>query len=226
MRISIIHPSRNRPQQAYQTYLNWSRKCDDLSNIEYLLSLDVSDNGGIDYANTFEERNVKGHAVLRDNNSAIEAINNAAKVATGDLFIVVSDDTDCFQGWDTALLNELKGKEDFLVKCQDGIQPILITMPIMDRAYYNRFGYIYHPDYKHMACDVELTAVGLMLGRVINSNLLFEHLHYSTGKTPKDAINEKNDLTYAHGDMVLGEHLKNNFGIENPLIQYNEIKWH
>jgi len=211
MTITLIHPSRGRPKQAYETMQNWLSKAD--TNPEYILSIDKSDNS------TY----IGG--VRHDNRSAIDAINNAAKLAQGGLFIVCSDDFDCPNHWDTLLLAELEGKQDFLVKTYDGIQPTLITLPIMDRVYYERFGYVYHPDYLHMHADEELTIVGHMLGRVIKSDLIFPHNHYSTKRTRKDAINIKNDATFPQGERTLARRLINNFGIENPLIKYTDIKW-
>lgn len=219
-KISVIHPSRNRPFEAFLAYNSWLSKAD--NKFEYILSLDNSESEIKQYKSWATPCDV----IQSNNKTAIEAINKAAKISKGKIIIVISDDFDCPEHWDTLLLEALKDKSDFVVKTQDGIQKTLITLPIMDRMFYNRFGYIYQPDYIHMGCDVELTAVGLMLGKFINLPLMFTHNHYSVGKSQKDAINEKNDLTYAHGDMILNEHRKNNFGIENPLIQYNEIVWH
>lgn len=224
MKISIIHPSRSRPQQAFETFTKWHNSADNIKDVEYVLSLDNEDNDLANYLGLFNPCLIT--LSLGDNNSAIEAINGATEYANGDLIIVISDDFYCPEHWDTLLLNELQGKYDFVVKTQDGIQPTLITMPILDRTYYNRFGYVYHPDYKHLWCDCELTVVGHYLGRVINSNLLFTHNHYTTGKSEKDAINDKNDLTHEQGQTIFNERLKINFGIENPLIEYNQIKWH
>lgn len=221
MKISILHPSRGRPQQAFETYEKWVNHSDE--KFEYILSLDASDIYS-DYYEYFDGEDV--NVLIKPNHSAIDAINNATKIATGDLFVVISDDFDCPEHWDTLLLEAVAGHEDFVLKTQDGIQPTLVTLPIMDRKYYERFGYIYHPEYKHMGCDVELTVVAIMTGRLIYSDLVFPHLHYSTGKTPKDAINEKNDLTYAHGDEVLARHKAVNFGIKKPVCTYEEIVWH
>ncbi len=142
------------------------------------------------------------------------------------MIIVVSDDFDCPDNWAEKLMTAVEGKKDFLVKTKDGIQPTLITLPIMDREYYNRFGYVYEPGYKHMFCDQEMTAVGMMLGKVINLDLEFTHNHYSTGKFKKDAVSVKNDSTWNQGKKHFNERLKTNFGIENPVIPYSEIKWH
>jgi len=208
MKISLIHPSRNRPQQGYETALLWIDSAD--NEVEYILSLDDDDETRINYLELFPQQVIFSSNA---NRSAIDAINNAAKMATGDLLIVISDDFYPFAHWDTLLLSEIGGSADFLLKTQDGIQPELITLPIMDRAYYNRFGYIYHPDYLHMFCDNELTAVGHLLGRVITSGLMFEHKHYSVGKAERDALYVRNDTTWDQGLNLFSERQKNNFGL-------------
>lgn len=231
-KISIIHPSRSRAEQADYTAAQWFNKSD--GKFEYILSIDETDPELPKYKELFNttfnncgkiQRIYPKRPLISDNKSAIEAINNAAKIATGDLLIVVSDDFDCPEHWDTLLLDALNGKSDFIVKTQDGLQPTLITLPIMDRVYYNRFGYIYHPDYLHMHCDEEMTIVGHMLGKVINLDLLFSHNHYTTGKMAMDAINVKNNATWAHGQSTLDRRAKTNFGIENPLVKREEIQW-
>jgi len=215
MRISVIHPTRNRPKQAYQTWSNWYDKADNV--FEYILSIDEDDK--------YDYLEFPCKVLTRPNKSAIEAINNAVKFITGDLIIVISDDFDAPDHWDTLLLNELKDKTDFLLKTDDGLQPTLVTLPILDRVYYNRFGYVYHPDYKHMWADTEMTAVALMIGKCIKSDLSFPHLHYSTGKSPKDEINVRNDATWKQGERLFNERLKTNFGITEPVMAYSDIKW-
>lgn len=219
--ISIIHPSRSRPQLFWNTQLRWVNGADN-KDFEYILSIDSSD---IEIAKYTVNALPGTKFCVNDNHSAIEAINNAAKVATADLLVVVSDDFSCPEHWDTLLLDALKDKKDFIVKTQDGLQKTLITLPIMDKTYYNRFGYIYHPDYKHMHCDEEMTIVGHMLGRVITLDLLFPHNHYTTGKTTCDEINIKNNSTWAHGQATLDRRSLNNFGIENPLVKRGDIQW-
>lgn len=223
-KISVIHPSRARAEQSKNTILNWLGNADCYTPFQYILSLDNSDN--TDYGLGKGGIMNLGVAVTRnDNKTAIEAINNAAKMAIGDIIIVVSDDTDCPEHWDTLLLKALEGKSDFCVKTDDGLQPTLITMPIMDRIYYERYGYIYHPDYLHLHADEELTCVALMTGKYIKIPLLFPHNHYTTGHTEKDEINIKNDSTWGQGQRTLDRHALNNFGIENPVIQRKDIVW-
>lgn len=211
--ISIIHPTRHRITQALDTQAKWLLNAD--NPVEYIFSFDSDDDTIPSW--------VQG--LRNPNKTAIQAINVAAKEAKGDLFIVVSDDFACLPHWDTLLKRQLEGKSDFVVKTRDGIQKVLVTLPIVDRVWYERYGYVYNPEYLHMSADTELTAVAIMTGKLIYSDLLFEHLHYSAGLSPKDAINEKNDKTYEQGDVVLAKHLLNNFGIKNPVMQYQEITW-
>lgn len=226
MKISVIHPSKGRPEIAIRTIEKWLDYSD--IDIEYILSLDSEDAHwyiGFLKPEWLGFENPKIIVKTYNNRSAIDAINNAAKSATGDLFIVVSDDFICPKYWSSKLLKALDGKSDFLVKTRDGLQKTLITLPILDRAYYNRFGYIYFNEYIHMFSDQEMTAVGHMLGKVINVDMTFEHLHYSTGKSKKDAINIRNDASWRQGEKLFNERLKINFGIEKPLINYTEIQW-
>lgn len=219
MKISLIHPSRSRPKQAYSAYYEWINNSD--RKFEYILSIDKSDPLLDEYLNIFPRKSI----LVSDNKSAIEAINNAAKLSTGDLIIVMSDDFSCEPNWDTNITEELLGKSDFLVKTIDGIQDTLITLPILDRKYYKRFGYIYFPGYIHLWCDTEMTTVGHFLGKVINSNLRFHHNHYTAGLSEKDEVNIKNDATNEQGDKLFNERLKTNFGIERPLTTFDKIEW-
>jgi hypothetical protein len=166
-------------------------------HVELVLSLD-QDDPSLESYRYFYPRDHYNRMIIGDNKSAIDAINTAALFAKGDIFIVVSDDTDCMKGWDMAIMEETKGCDDWILKTNDGIQPWLITMPVMDRIYYNRFGYIYHPSYKHCFCDTELTCVAEMTGRLIHSNLKFPHKHYTVNGLP-DELNKRNDATFEEG---------------------------
>lgn len=211
-KISIIHPSRNRPGQSLRTIYKWISWA--ITKPEVIISVDADDpdlQKYCEYTDKLSDKDVK--IIVASNRSAIDAINTGAEVATGDIFIVVSDDTDCFERWDEKILQEVGDRTDWIMKTQDGIQPWLITMTLMDRAYYNRFGYIYYPDYDHLWADTELTAVADLTGRVIYSNLLFPHLHYSIGASPKDSLNARNDATWEQGEELFNSRLKNNFGL-------------
>lgn len=192
--ISLIHPSRNRPVKSAETILGWYKAILTDYPVEIILSLDDNDPELNNYKELYQE---SGDTIIVNNNrSAVDAINNAAKISTGDILIVVSDDTDPVDGWTSRIRNEVKGKTDWILKTQDGIQPYIITMPIMDRAYYNRTGYIYYPTFDHMFCDTYLTCVADITGRKITSNLLFPHKNDSI----KDDLRKRTDGTWKQGE--------------------------
>lgn len=194
--ISIIHPSRGRPDKSCKTIDTWILYAD--GDPEVILSLDNDDPLKNAYRTAFNNK------VISDNRSCVDAINNAAETATGDILIVVSDDTDCFPGWDTAILKELEGKSDYLLKTDDGIQDYIVTMTVMDKIYFQRDGYIYHPDFYHQFADTYLTCAADIRGRLIKSNLKFPHLHpgHSGGKLMGDSLNARNDASWGQGQDV------------------------
>lgn len=205
--ISLIHPSRSRPDKSFETVQKWISRARGVE-VELIVSLDEDD----PMLQEYQERHV-ARVTVNKNRSAVGAINSAATKAKGNILIVVSDDTDCPENWAELLLKEVEGKSDWILKTQDGIQSWIITMPVMDRIYYNRFGYIYHPDYLHMFCDTELTCVADLTGRKITSNLTFTHQHYSTGAYEKDGVSEKADATWHQGENLFLSRYKKNFDL-------------
>ena len=103
------------------------------------------------------------------------------------------------------------------MKTQDGGQPWIITLPILDRTYYNRFGWIYNPRFEHLFADTEMSHVADLLGRKIDLPITFRHNHYTSGRSPKDEINEKNDKTWNQGEAVYLEGVRCGFNIIDPL---------
>jgi hypothetical protein len=211
-KISIIHPSRNRPKQAEQAIKEWLGNTINKNQIEYILSVDKNDKD----LNAYKSIGIRNgiYVSINKNKSAIEAINKAAKVSTANLIIVVSDDFSCETGWDEKILNNLDGNDDFFCKTKDGLQDFIITLPILDRKCYDSFGYIYHPGYEHLFCDTEMAAVSHMTNRTVYSDLIFTHNHYSTKKTKKDLVNVKNDKTWKQGKKLFYERKAINFGLK------------
>jgi hypothetical protein len=204
--ISILHPSRQRPEQSLRTLSKWVNRA--RGTVEVIVSLDEDDTTiGVYEINAAQ---IGAKVIINTNRSAVDAINRAAEVASTNIFIVVSDDTDCPQDWDQKILSTVQGKTDWILKTFDGIQKWIITMPVMDRTYYNRFGYVYYPEYRHMFCDTELSCVADLTCRRLESKILFPHLHYSTGKSQKDELNERADATWNQGkDLFLSRYRVN-----------------
>lgn len=213
--ISIIHPSRSRPRLSFEVARMWllSAGCE----VEYISSVDVDDPRRVEYIETFKDLHRvtpcrKRKEVVAFNRSAIESINRAAKDSTGDIIVQIADDFQCFPDWGKRLEELMAGQKDWILKTQDGIQPWIITLPIMDRVYYERFGYIYHSSYKHCWADTELTCVAELTGRKQTSKLLFRHLNDGATKIV-DELSKRNDATFEEGKRLFIDRKKNNFGL-------------
>lgn len=210
--ISLIHPSRGRASKAIEVSQKWISSAG--TRVEYILSIDTDDDV-LSYKKAYLFYS-DITTIIKNNRSAIDAINNAAAISSGDIIVVMSDDFDCPENWAIKLLEATEGKTDWIAKTPDGIQNWIITLPIMDRAYYNRFGYVYYPEYKHMFCDTEMSCVADLLQRRINLDIPFKHNHYSTGATKKDSINERADATWGQGEALFIERAWKNFDLIDP----------
>jgi hypothetical protein len=229
MKISLIHASYGRPVLAMMTAWKWAENTSGKHQIEYLLSIDQADNSDYPDSVNWKQDYIESKVIKNLTSTSVAAINNAAEKSTGDIIVVMSDDFECPQDWDDLIVKATKGKSDWILKTQDGTQPWIITLPIMDRTYYNRFGYVYYSAYTHMFCDTEISAVADLLGKRITSDLLFQHKHYSTKNgIGKDKTSVKADATWNQGEALFMKRAANYFGIESPMPCQkldDTIKW-
>lgn len=193
MMISLIHPSRSRPKKAYETARQWVDKSGLLlGHLDYILSLDESDPKLKEYWIEWDCE------IVGANNSVVEATNRAAKEAKGDILIYLSDDFQCPDNWGQLVINEFqKYQGPTLIKVDDCLQPFftkVLTIPMMNRALYERLNYFWHPEYKSMFVDEDLywTATKLHALREAR-HLKFPHIHPGN---PDPAMRCDNDETY------------------------------
>lgn len=211
--ITLLHPSRGRAKKAVSTALNWLSKSSGQIKIEHILCVDMDDQQRWDYANLLPA----GSFIVFDNNkNLVEAANNGVKHAKGDIIVLLSDDFECPANWDTKIwdaFSKVYGM-GFILKTFDGVQHWIVTLPIMDKVYYKQKGYIYHPEYKHMFCDTDMTHVAALENKLILRNdLVFPHNHYSTGACEKDSVNKRADGTWKQGEEVYLRRVKDKFGL-------------
>lgn len=182
--ISLIHPSKGRPQQAYDTAKEWLKKAGGVE-VQHLLSVDFSDKELNGYRKLF------AMPIINHNDSVVEATNKVAKYATGDILIYLSDDFKCPDNWAGLVQKEFEGENrPLLLKVDDCLQPFnvaVLTIPMMNRQLYEKLGYFWHPGYKSMFCDEDLYWTVKKIGAMkLAPHLKFEHCHVSVGKAKDD----------------------------------------
>lgn len=204
--ISLIHPSRGRPQKAFNTSMDWIERAG-IENIEHIISTDTNDPVNYQYGAYFSG----AYAVVEDNQSVVEATNRAAKIAKGDILVYLSDDFNCPDDWGNLLLKEFaKYSGPVLLKVDDCLQPFrntVVTIPIMNRAFYDLNKYIFHPDFKSMFADVHLYFRAQRLGALkLAQHLKFPHDHHSLGKCENDDTYKRSIVHWNQGEEMMKKH--------------------
>lgn len=208
--ISLIHPSRGRPEKAFQTANLWMDAAG--TYCQYILSLDEDDPYLPEYKALFERLPM----VVNANTCVVEAANHAAKLSTGDVLLYLSDDFKCFDNWAAEVLKHFVGiTKPLLIKVDDKLQTFhkdVLTMPIMNRALYNELGYFFHPGYKSMWCDCDLYhTVKNMDALKLCPELIFEHHHYVNGKAKRDETYDRSTANWNQGLALYNDRKRKNF---------------
>lgn len=210
MMISLLHPSRGRPEKAFITANNWMREAGGVA-VEHIFSLDKDDPLLSGYNPVH-----KGRIIVNDNDCVVQATNHAAKEAKGDVLIYLSDDFDCFPLWGEQLKNIINLYQgEFMIKVHDGLQDFyakVLTIPIMSRPLYNKLGYFFHPDYKSMWVDVDLYEVCDRMGVIKpHREIVFQHNHYCNGKSKRDETYNRSDAHFETGRRIYHRRRATNF---------------
>jgi hypothetical protein len=192
------------------------------SSLDYriLVSADIDDpQMKNDHIIEFCRAHEKVTLIHGESKSKIDAINRDMEFAGDwDVLVNMSDDMHfILRGWDNVIrqrVSETWGTStDFFAHFNDGYaKDALPTMSIIGREYYNRDGYIYHPDYRSFSCDAEAMYVAMMRGRhKYFSDSIFLHQHPTNTPVKNDKTYQVNSLHTPHDTAVYFERLKRYF---------------
>lgn len=191
MKITLIHPSRGRALKAAETLNHWIMRASGAIEIEHILSLDADDPEYNIYINQFPKFTKFCLNEIPDSN-VVFATNHAAKHATGDILIYLSDDFGCPFHWDKILAKRILtySKAEWLLKVDDCLQPFqvaVLTIPIMSKPLYDKLGYFWFPEYRSMFVDEDLYWTCMKLECILMApEIKFPHNHPSNGKAEND----------------------------------------
>lgn len=210
MTISLIHPSRSRPRKSYDNAMMWMQLAG--APVQLIVSLDSSDPLLSEY-----QRRYSG-VLVNDNSNVVEATNKAASASKGDILVYLSDDFKCFPNWGKALITEFeKYTGPTLLKVDDCLQKFdvpVLTIPIMNRACYDKLGYFFHTGYKSMFVDEHLYWRTKKLGFLkLAPHLKFEHCHVSVGKAENDDTYKRSAANWDQGKALFAEHRRMGFTV-------------
>ena len=122
--------------------------------------------------------------------------NLAARNATGDIFIQVSDDLFPPAKWDLFIRSEVskwkakQNRADIVLNLLDERQQRkVIFHPVLTRASYEKTGYLYPPDFQSMHCDSWFFLYHRKYSFLVASSMVFwHHRHRSTHPVEVDDV--------------------------------------
>lgn len=211
--ISLIHPSRGRPQKSAQNAYNWLKKAG-TDDIELIVVNDLNDTTEREYRVQYHglSQGLIPFARIVDNHeSVVHATNMGVAKSRGDILIYLSDDFDCPDNWGQLIINEFsKYSGPTLIKVDDCLQSFhvdVLTIPMMNRELYDKLGYFWHPGYRSMFCDVHLYWRTRKLGALQYApHLKFEHKHVSVGKSDDDETYRRSAANWNQGKELFAKH--------------------
>lgn len=222
MKLLIKYPTRGRQKKFFQTldryysylqdkintlFLVTIDTDDEAMNNEYVINKLVNDYGGLIIGRGNSKSKI--HAVNRD----LESFNNDDWSYTKwDILLLASDDMiPQVKGYDKIIREKMEEHfpdTDGCLWFNDGNRKDICTLSILGRKYYDRYGYIYYPEYQAFKADNEFTTVASRAGKLkYIPQTIIKHEHPSYGIGSYDPIYNR-DLDKATFDTVLYEHRK------------------
>jgi len=221
MKLLIKFPTRGRTLKFLKTLSTYRNFLSRNIDVKFIITMDENDTE-MNCSFVREVLNQYDDVLYFYGNSKtkIEAINtDIDKIKNWDIILLASDDMiPKVKKYDEIIVNKMKQHfpdTDGVVWFNDGHQGSkLNTLSILGRKYYERFNYIYNPEYKSTWCDNEFMDVANILGKQIYfPEVIIKHEHPDVGFGNRDEIHVGNML---NENYDMGIYIKNkslNFGL-------------
>lgn len=179
-KISLLHATRGRFQQAALTRKYWYDTAIEPGAIEHIFAIDEDDKESFNALGTFR------HVVVKSGGGCVAAWNAAAAASSGSVLIQLSDDWIPPIGWDKEILKRIGNvQKSAVLAISDGHRKDgLLCMAILTRWRYNDQKdekgepYLFHPDFKSMFSDTFFSWKAYKDGVVIDgTDFVIEHRH-------------------------------------------------
>lgn len=206
LKILVKFPTRNRGHKFVSVLSEYINKSTDNTLVKYLISYDSDDismNAAIsELIKAFPLIDIT--FVRGESKNKIHACNRDVNEYSGDWDIIALGSDDMLpqiKGWDFVIREEMIKNFPDLDGClwfNDSHQPRVCTFSIMGKPYYNRFKYLYHPDYISLWCDNEFTDVAMSMGKMkYYEQVLFKHFHPAwMGEKAFDSLYRRNEAFF------------------------------
>ena len=222
MNILVKFPTYKRPVKFFNTLHEYYKKAKNYNKMHFVITIDDDDDsmcsaevqrGFSSYPNITVQSGIsisKIHAINRDINNIdydwdvlLQASDDMIPIVDGYDQIIRNNMTSCYADLDGVLwFNDGHQKDN------------LNTLCILGKKYYNRFNYVYYPEYKSTWCDNEFTCVANILQKQTYFNeTIIQHQHPDAGFGYNDIIHIKNKENEQYDMNLFLERKRNNFYI-------------
>jgi len=217
VKLAIKFPTRGRHIKFLNTLKKYNDYLDDKST-SIIISCDIDDgdmNNDLVRDVTNQYDNVK--LCYGNNKTKIEAINSDIDDIEFDIILLASDDMiPIVRGYDSIIKNKMMEcypDTDGVLWFNDGYQGNrLNTLCILGKKYYDRFGYIYNPNYKSVWCDNEFMDVANILNKQTYFDItIIQHQHPDYGFNHRDVIHNLNGYNENDDRSTYYDRKNNNF---------------
>lgn len=220
MKILVKFPTKGRKNKFFNVLKQYQNLCEDINNTNFFITLDEDDlemnnTDSIDILSTF--KNTK--FVFGTSKSKIDAVNRDMEMSgEWDILLLASDDMiPKIKGYDKIIREKMLENfpdTDGVLWFADGNRKDLNTLCILGKKYYERFNYIYNPEYLSTWCDNEFTDVANILGKqIFIDEVIIKHEHPDWGYGGKDIIHQLNYNNESYDKSIYLRNKSNNFGL-------------
>ncbi len=174
-RISLVHATRGRPQQARECRQNWLSAAHRPSRVEHIFAVDSDDPASI-----AQLSDLRPHLVTPSGGGCVAAWNLAAEQATGKILVQLSDDWLPLPGWDDILVDRIrKVNQPLVLRISDGHRKDdLFCMAILTKARMKQQGWFLPPAYTGIYSDDEFSFRAFEDGVIVDArDVAFTHCH-------------------------------------------------
>jgi len=214
-------PSRGRPERFFKALdsIVLNLACDYAYHISCTLDEDdttMNNDEVVSKIAAYKNTSIEWGA----SKSKIDAINRSMPEVPWDILVVCSDDIYFnVYGFDELIRNEMSqhfaDNDGFLHFHEKDSGAALCVMSVMGKKYYDRFGYIYHPDFRSLFADNEATEVAKILGKYIYINYsIMEHLNPAYGYIERDEMfDEQQQVGWTIDQQTYNRRKEKNFDL-------------
>ena len=217
MKLLIKFPTRGRPEKFFKVLDMYYSFLSDIDRTIFQITIDEDDtlmnNNNVinklkNYKNLFYNIGIS--------KTKIHAVNRDIIVGDWDILLLASDDMIPIKnGYDNIIRKYMIDKypdTDGVLWFNDGNRKDLNTLSILGSRYYQRFNYIYNPDYKSLWADNEFMTVADILNKqTFYDEVIIHHQHPDWGFGGRDTIHTNNSVNESKDRQTYIKRKEKNF---------------